>query len=410
MNEKKRVAFLCHPYHRGGVTRWMADAAIALSADGHEVYFITIEPAKEFFSAKGRETMLQLLEKEKNAIHIIKAKAGYEFEFGTKEYRAYVYKKLLVKLPPGTPVIVSDDATIWEAVAFIQAYPLVGVLHADEEHYYNLAEKYYQQVAVLICVSGRINKITKERIPEFDPARIYTIPCGINLPEIDVNIHSGDLLQLVYAGRISDYQKRTGDLVKICSLLVIKNTKFHLNIIGDGGKDRTALERKFIETGLQEYVTFLGWHSQKEVGRYLSRSDILILTSDFEGTPVAMMEALAAGCGITGTRVSGIEDYEYHPLAADCLSAYTVGDIEDAVNKINRIAAIPKGIRQQAARNLAESEFSMRVCLNKYLIAVSTIKTGTATIPKITLSSFDLLYSKAIAIARYLKVAISHRS
>jgi glycosyltransferase involved in cell wall biosynthesis len=407
LSEKKRIAFLCHPYHRGGVTRWIADAAIAASNDGREVYFITVAPVSEFVSAKGRETLLQLLAARKSGVQIITAKVGYEFEFGTPGYRAYVYSKLLVQVPPGTPVVLADDEVLWQAAASLHgAYPVVGVLHADEDVYYNLAKKYYPHTDVLACVSNRVNKTVREWLPQTGIPGLYTIPCGINLPPVVQGAYSQGILQLVYVGRITNYQKRAGDLVKICSLLKEKQVPFHLNIIGDGGADKTALENKVVESGLQQQVTFCGWLSQAEVTRHLSQSDILLLTSDFEGTPIAMMEALAAGCGMVGTRVSGIEDYEHHPLAADCLSVYEVGDIEDAVSKVIKVAAIPATTKKQAARKLAEAEFTMQVCLQRYYKAIDAIPPRKEPPQRITLSLTALLYSKTIAIARYLKVNV----
>ncbi len=409
MIKQQKIAFLCHPYHRGGVTRWMADAAIAFANDGHEVWFITVEPTKEFFNAKGRETLLQLLAKEKSSIKIIKAPAGYEFEFGTPEYRSYVYKTLIAKLPPGVPVIVSDDKAIWEAATSLhEAYPVIGVLHADEEQYYQLAETYHNKVALLVCVSSRINKVVTNRAPAFNPAHIFTIPCGIKLPSFDISGHDGDILQLIYVGRVSNYQKRAGDQSKICALLVKKGIKFHLNVIGDGDA-KGSLEQAVMESGLQRYVTFYGWLSQKEVSVYLSESDILLLTSDFEGTPIAMMEALASGCGMVGTRVSGIEDYEAHPLAKDCMGIYAVGDIEDAVSKIVKVSRVPEKIRKQSARKIAETEFSMQVCMDRYLIAIATIHTTIIAHPKISLSLKDRLYSGVMAIARNLKISLKKK-
>jgi len=403
VDEKKRIAFVCHPYHRGGVTRWMADAAIAAAAGGHEVYFITVEPAQVFFSGKGRETMLQLLAKEPNTVQTIKTKAGREFEFGTPEYRAFVYKKLIVQLPRGVPLILSDDAVVWEAATYLHgSYFIAGVLHSDDEPYYHLAEKYSRKTDAFICVSNRVCTTVKNRIPSFDPSRIFIIPCGINLPAVYYHNDPKDFLRLVYVGRVSDYQKRTGDLVTICGLLAKQKTKFHLDIIGDGDT-KAALEMKFKEAGLHEYVTFWGWLSQKEVARHLSSSDILVLTSDFEGTPIAMMEALAAGCGMAGTRVSGIEDYEFHPLAADCLGVYAVGDVEGAVGKILNLATIPKSTRQNATRKMAESEFSMGVCLERYFNAVHEKKSPAPPLA-VKLSFFDLLYSRVLAVLRYLKV------
>jgi len=313
-------------------------------------------------------------------------------------------------LPLFTPVILSDSEPTWiAATAFYGTYPIVGVLHADEDYYYSLAEKYYKRVDIFACVSKRVSTITSKRIPEFNSDQIYTIPCGIEFSSLQRGGDDNAILKLVYVGRISDYQKRTGDLLKMVSLLAKDNTSFHLDIIGDGVAARAVLEQRFKDEGLSKYVTFRGWLSKQEVAIYLSQSDILLLTSDFEGTPIAMMEALAAGCGVVGTRVSGIEDYEHHQLATGCYSVFAVGDIADAVQKINKIATIPEQTRVTAARALAESEFTMQVCMQKYFAAIDEIQMKPISPVKVKLSLFDRLYSGLIAFARYQKMKFSQK-
>lgn len=384
----------------------MADAAIALSSKGYHIYFITVVPGKEFTSANGRETLLQLLSRQKNDVKILAARAGYEFEFGTPEYRVYVYCRLLTSLPVGTPVIVSDDKDVWSAAAsFHGTYPLVGVLHADEQHYYDLAVKYAGKTDVLACVSERVTRKVKELLPLAD--KVFTIPCGIHLPDVSHDRQSGDKLRLVYAGRLTRYQKRVGDLVKVAAALKASGTNFHFNIIGDDEAERPVLERCVKEAGISEQVSFRGWLGQQDVARCLSESDVMLMTSDFEGTPIAMMEALAAGCGMVGTRVSGIEDYELHPLAADCFRIFEVGDIEGAVRKINELGAKPPGVRQQAARKLAEAEFSMDVCLGRYINAMKDIPQCVKPAAPVYMPAKYKLYSKILARARYWKVRLT---
>ena len=112
---------------------------------------------------------------------------------------------------------------------------------------------------------------------------------------------------------------------------------------------------------------------------------------------------------MVGTRVSGIEDYEHNILAADCLGVYAVGDIDDAVSKINKVAAIPKLRRMQKARTLAGSQFSMEVCLKKYSDAIATVKANPAPPKEIVLSFSKRAFSRLIALARYLKVSLTSR-
>lgn len=410
MSDQKSIAFLCHPYHRGGVTRWMADAAAAFAQKGYKVYFVAPEPTVTFLSGKGRETLLQLLQKNNALVTVISKKVGWEFEFGTQEYRAYVYRQLLVQLPAGTAVILSDDDTVWMAAAGLyKSYRLVGVLHADEPYYYNIAKKYARQIAVFACVSERVHKTIHELAPEIPSNVIYTIPCGINLPAARTGVQTNDTLRLIYVGRITEYQKRTGDLAKIAAELRTRNTQFHLHIIGDG-TDLGKLKMAVQSAGLEPYVTFYGWLPQQEVYRHLSTADILLLTSDFEGTPIAMMEALAAGCGVVGTRVSGIEDYEYHTSAPACYAVYNAGDINAAADKIYALATVEPALRQASARKLAEGEFGMDICVARYEEAIGIVQGNYAPPTKAQMPLFARIYSRFLSVARYLKVSFVNKS
>ncbi len=408
MNSDRKIAFLCHPYHRGGVTRWMADAALAYSKNKFEVYFVTVEPTISFFSGEGRETMLQLLRKTPSDIKIITAKAGRDFEFGLPDYVANIYKSLITEnIPLGTPIILSDDGIVWQAAAALhKSYPLVGVLHADEPHYYQLAQKYKKEVDIFVCVSERINRVTAQQNPDLDKKRVFTIPCGIELPPPPGVGQANNVLSLVYVGRISEYQKRTGDILKIATQLKTDGINFKLNIIGDGGAYKTALVKSATEAGLDKQIAFKGWLSQAEVHQYLSSSDILLLASDFEGMPIAMMEGLASGCGFVGTRVSGIEDFEHHSLASSCFGTFDVGNIVEAVIKIKEIAAVPLPQRKKAARELAETQFSMEICIDKYKKAIGTIPTRPFEKTNFKLSGDVLLKSKFISTLRTLKMSL----
>jgi glycosyltransferase involved in cell wall biosynthesis len=405
---QRSIAFFCHPYHRGGVTRWMADAALAYDRKGWSVYFVVPEPSVEFYSGKGRETMVQLLTKKPNGIKVISCKVGREFEFGTPQYQGYIYRRLLAQLPASTPIILSDDKTVWQsAVDLHKSYPLVGVLHADEDAYYTLAKRFHKEVDIFVCVSDKVNRTVKTKVPEIAADRIFTVPCGIEFPSAAFKPKAGSKLKLMYAGRITAYQKRAGDLLKVASLLNAKGIDYHWDIIGDGGDYKISLEQQFKTEGLLDKVVFRGWLSQAEVQQYMADADVLVLVSDFEGMPVAMMEALSMGCGFVGTRVSGIEDYEFHPLAKDCFGVFDVGYIEEAVTRIQQIAAVPVSTRQASARQLAESQFTMDICLDNYNKAMNTIPAKQYTAPsKASISPIDALKSRLTAMARSAKMAM----
>jgi glycosyltransferase involved in cell wall biosynthesis len=385
----------------------MADAAIAACHDGHDVFFITVDPKAPFHSGKGREKMVNLVKAERG-IHIVSSPADHLFEFGTDDFRAKTYIDLIRKnVPPQTPLIVSDDPAVWDAAAYVaDKYPMIGVLHGNDEVYYNNARKYARQLSVCICVANRVKKNLIKNCPEFDQSKTAVIPCGINMPGFLPTGKSNGVLKLIFIGRIKDKVKRATDLVKIAALLHKSDINFHLDIVGNDEESGKEFLDSFREAGVGGSVTFRGWLARPEIQKLLNSSDILLLTSNSEGMPLVMMEALASGCGFTGTRISGIEDYESHPLAKDCLSVYTVGDIEDAVAKIKALAAVPIDVRRHAARKLAMTEFNMMACLDKYFHLIAQIKTAPPPARNLKLSVADMLYSKTLALARYAKVSL----
>ncbi|MGH2395796.1 MAG: glycosyltransferase family 4 protein [bacterium] len=79
----------------------------------------------------------------------------------------------------------------------------------------------------------------------------------------------------------------------------------HFVVIGDG-PDRLRLERQVDEAGLRDHVRFLGW--RKDLERLYPDLDVVVLSSMNEGTPVAIIEAMAAGRPVVASCVGGVPD------------------------------------------------------------------------------------------------------
>ena len=83
----------------------------------------------------------------------------------------------------------------------------------------------------------------------------------------------------------------------------------HLLVVGDGER-RTALEAMARSLGLAERVHFLGWRDDLET--ILPELDMVICSSRNEGTPVALIEAMASGVPVLSTDVGGVADLVTH--------------------------------------------------------------------------------------------------
>ena len=76
-------------------------------------------------------------------------------------------------------------------------------------------------------------------------------------------------------------------------------------VVGDGER-RLALETLTGELGLDANVRFLGW--RRDLDRVYADAWIVALTSHNEGSPVSLIEAMAAGRPVVATRVGGVPD------------------------------------------------------------------------------------------------------
>lgn len=79
-----------------------------------------------------------------------------------------------------------------------------------------------------------------------------------------------------------------------------------LFLIAGDGELRAELEETARDFGLADRVRFLGW--RRDLATIYGASDVFLLTSRNEGTPVALIESLAAGVPGVSTDVGGVRD------------------------------------------------------------------------------------------------------
>jgi glycosyltransferase involved in cell wall biosynthesis len=99
--------------------------------------------------------------------------------------------------------------------------------------------------------------------------------------------------------------KRTDDLLTTLAGVRERGIDALLVLVGDGD-DRGRLEQRAHDLGLARSCLFLGY--QEDVAPWYAVCDAVVLTSASEGTPVTIIEALAAGRAVVATRVGGVPD------------------------------------------------------------------------------------------------------
>jgi sugar transferase (PEP-CTERM/EpsH1 system associated) len=113
-----------------------------------------------------------------------------------------------------------------------------------------------------------------------------------------------DSLVVGTTGRLTDVKDHQ-NLLEAVRLLAASHPRLRCLIAGDGPL-KPALESSIQALGLQAVVKLLG-HRQ-DVEMVLAALDIFVLSSQSEGLPMAILEAMASGLPIVSTRVGGIDE------------------------------------------------------------------------------------------------------
>ncbi|MEX1181758.1 MAG: glycosyltransferase family 4 protein [Gemmatimonadota bacterium] len=132
-------------------------------------------------------------------------------------------------------------------------------------------------------------------------------------------------------------------------------------VIGDG-RMRDALELRTRQLGISGTVRFAG--SVENAGRFMKAFDAVVLSSRTEGTPVVLLEAMAAGVPVVATTVGGIPD------AVSQLEAWLVPpeDPPALAAALREIIADPDAARTLAARatQRLRAEFGAGAWVERY--------------------------------------------
>jgi glycosyltransferase involved in cell wall biosynthesis len=105
------------------------------------------------------------------------------------------------------------------------------------------------------------------------------------------------------------FQKRLDVWIELASKILDRYKEAHFIIVGDGPLKADLLKKRHA-LGLEDRIHMPGLET--EVRPYLSAFDIYMMSSVFEGLPVALLEAMSMKCPIISTDAGGIKEVIRH--------------------------------------------------------------------------------------------------
>jgi glycosyltransferase involved in cell wall biosynthesis len=153
---------------------------------------------------------------------------------------------------------------------------------------------------------------------------------GILSPKKDSRAVLGlpaDRLQCAFIGRITQI-KRPDRFLDVVREIKERGVELDFFIAGDGELLEMCRERIKQE---DLPITILGWQSDME--RVLSSADMVVLTSDNEGTPLSLIQAGMAGLPVVTTRVGSVPE-----VVLDGLTGIVTGlEIQEIANALEKL-------------------------------------------------------------------------
>ena len=199
---------------------------------------------------------------------------------------------------------------------------LAGVPVVYTEH--NLMERYHpltrrlnlatwglqaQAIAVSADVEDSIRRHAGDRVP------VRTVLNGVNIRSYDPANYDGTAVRSAWGipaeaplvGTVAVFrtQKRLDHWLDVARQVHEAMPEVHFLLVGDGPL-RGEVEAGIREHGLEEAVHLAGL--QEETRPYFAAFDAYLMTSQFEGLPIALLEAMAMGVPSVVTAVGGIPE------------------------------------------------------------------------------------------------------
>ena len=207
------------------------------------------------------------------------------------------------------------------------------------------------------------------------PVRVIYNPIDLHFIKTHVDEEPGFIFDknIFHFVNVGGFRKEKNHLLLIQAFFILKNLPCKLLIVGAGVMEE-ELKQKGHDLGLMDKIIFFGF--DKNPFKYVSRSDCFVLSSDVEGFPNVLIEALACGKPVISTDCSSGPRELLAPatdLHHRVINKYEIGEfgILTPINDVTALAAAMKKMYNDA--NL-RSQFAAKAAKRAEQFDVEEIK------------------------------------
>lgn len=285
------------------------------------------------------------------------------------------------------------------AKKYMKGIPVIGTLHSNDKFYKSVIRNFVApdskiKLDGIVAVSNYIKLQVQNLLP---PEAIVRIPCGTPMLPNKTS-YEGGLMKIMYAGRLVEEQKQISKLTHaFCkAAILIPNTEF--SIYGDGPQlDEIKKIVDLYKVG--ERVKILGPVDSKDMHKIMAHHHIFTLMSDYEGMPVALVEAMS--CGMVPVCLS--EESGINEVVENGVNGFIVNDRDESyIHAIKQLQQNPElwaKLSTQAITTI-DNDYSSDINNRRWITFlqnfVSTEKKKVRIPHQINISKFAPLFNSEI--------------
>lgn len=213
-----------------------------------------------------------------------------------------------------------------------------------------------RQCDVVLC-QGAGWKTTFQRIAGMPDERFAVVPNWIDPAPYEAiakrRRRRDGGATFLYLGWLEPY-KGIHDLVEAVALAREALAGCRVIVCGRGSAE-TSARRLARQRGVEQLIDFRGWTTGANKDAVLAEADVLVLPSHREGMPNALLEAMACGMPVIGTRVGGVPDVIVSDEVGVLLPPHDPAALARAMSELaadpDRRARLAAGAREHIRRH-----------------------------------------------------------
>ncbi|MFN2582566.1 MAG: glycosyltransferase [Candidatus Dormibacteria bacterium] len=298
----RRILLVCDSLEMGGAERHVVGVATALRARGHDVAVAC--------STAGM--LADAVREDGVEVHVLGDRLVKRSS--DRGYRDWL-RNLGARLEPDIIHAHMHASAIAAAdLSKTIGVPLVVTEHSeatwrDAVAWSDIGDVYAQSTAIITvseAIAQRLGAATG-----VDTERIHVIRNGLNFGAVPRSALSRHLPCRNMVGVVARLlpEKGVDVFLRAAARLTQVRPRMCFVVVGDG-PERGALQELADELGIRSTVGFLG--PRAEAVSTIQRLDVLCVPSRSEGTPLVVLEAMAAGTPIVASNVGGIPEQVKH--------------------------------------------------------------------------------------------------